>query len=62
MKLPRDVSGAHLAEVLCRRWLCTTSRLEAFLNGSINFFFGEFAHLPAIQEGFQILRECRPAF
>jgi predicted RNA binding protein YcfA (HicA-like mRNA interferase family) len=20
MKLPRDVSGAHLAEVLCRRW------------------------------------------
>ena len=20
MKLPRDVSGAHLADVLCRRW------------------------------------------
>jgi predicted RNA binding protein YcfA (HicA-like mRNA interferase family) len=20
MKIPRDVSGAHLAEILCRRW------------------------------------------
>ena len=20
MKIPRDVSGAHLADVLCRRW------------------------------------------
>ena len=23
MKLPRDVSGAHLADVLCRRWQYT---------------------------------------
>jgi hypothetical protein len=38
--------------------------VEAFLNRRIHFFFGEVAHLvrPAIQEGFQILRQCRPAF
>jgi len=23
MKLPRDVSGAHLADILCRRWRYT---------------------------------------
>jgi hypothetical protein len=38
--------------------------VEAFLDRRIDFFFGKAAHFvrSAIQEGFQVLRQCRPVF